>query len=77
MAIMNTLTLDELRSRATVSVEEAGALLGLGRVSAYEAAKRGDLPTIRIGRRIVVSGPGLLRMVDPGVTSQPGDLRSA
>ncbi|WP_349631561.1 helix-turn-helix domain-containing protein [Bradyrhizobium tropiciagri] len=33
---------------------EAGALLGLGRNASYEAAKRGDIPTIRIGKLIRV-----------------------
>ena len=36
------------------TVQEAGALLGLSRGSAYEAARRGELPTLRIGRRLVV-----------------------
>lgn len=57
------LTLDELRSRLTVNVEEGGAVLGLGRAAAYAAAQRGDLPTIRIGRRLVVPTPALLRLV--------------
>ena len=38
-----------------VSVERAGALLGLGRSASYDAVKRGDIPSIRIGRRYVVS----------------------
>jgi excisionase family DNA binding protein len=36
------------------TVPEAGRLLGLSRNGAYEAAKRGDIPTIRVGRRLVV-----------------------
>jgi excisionase family DNA binding protein len=38
----------------TVSVEEAGRLLGVSRGSAYEAAASGELPTIRIGRRAML-----------------------
>jgi excisionase family DNA binding protein len=34
----------------TVSVEEAGAWLGLSRSAAYEAARRGELPVLRFGR---------------------------
>lgn len=46
------LTLEDLRSRgATCSIPEAGALLGLGRAAAYEAARRGDLPMISLGSR--------------------------
>jgi hypothetical protein len=35
----------------TMSVPEMGKkYLGLGRNASYEAARRGDIPTIRIGR---------------------------
>lgn len=41
--------------RSTFSVEEAGCeILGLSKVSAYAAANRGDIPTVRIGRRLLV-----------------------
>ena len=46
----------ESRSEAlTISVPEAGKRLGLSRNSAYQAAKRGELPVIRIGHRLLVS----------------------
>ena len=45
------------------TVEEAGALLDLGRSGAYDAVRRGDLPTIRIGRRILVPKEALERML--------------
>jgi hypothetical protein len=49
----------------TLSVPEAGKVyFGLGRDGAYEAAKRGDIPVIRIGRRLRVSVPALERMLD-------------
>jgi len=38
----------------TYSVEEAARLLGVGRNQAYEAARKGDIPTIKIGKRILV-----------------------
>ena len=40
--------------RLVYTVPEAGRLLGLGRNAAYEAAKRGDIPTLRMGRRLLV-----------------------
>ena len=40
--------------RLVYSVPEAGRLLGLSRNAAYAAAKRGEIPSIRIGRRLVV-----------------------
>lgn len=52
-----------------LSVREAGALLGLGRGASYAAAKRRELPTLRIGRRIVVPKAALdamLARVTPG-----------
>jgi hypothetical protein len=36
------------------SVPQAGAEIGLCPGSSYAAAKRGDIPTVRFGRRIIV-----------------------
>lgn len=36
------------------TVPKAGKALGLGRNAAYAAAARGEIPTIRIGRRLLV-----------------------
>ncbi len=55
------------------TVEEAGALLDLGRSGAYDAVRRGDLPTIRIGRRILFPKEALDRML-AGVGSPSKDL---
>jgi len=38
----------------TLSVPAAGRYLGLGRAQAYAAASRGEIPTLRLGRRILV-----------------------
>jgi excisionase family DNA binding protein len=38
----------------TLSVPEAGKWLGIGRNASYEAARRGEIPTIRIGRLLRV-----------------------
>jgi excisionase family DNA binding protein len=48
----------------TLSVPEAGKLLGIGRNLAYDAASRGELPTIRIGRLLRVPVRALERMLD-------------
>ncbi len=37
-----------------VSVDEAARLLGLSRSSAYLAVQRGDIPSVAIGRRILI-----------------------
>ncbi|MDF3216272.1 DNA-binding protein [Mesorhizobium sp. M7A.F.Ca.CA.001.09.2.1] len=49
------MTLTEALSRATVSVPEAGKVFyDLGRNASYDAAKRGDMPTVTIGGKIRV-----------------------
>jgi excisionase family DNA binding protein len=50
----------ETDQRVTLTVEEAAKLLGIGRGTAYEAARRGEIPTIRLGRRLVVPRAKLL-----------------
>jgi excisionase family DNA binding protein len=50
--------------RATLTVEEAAKLLGIGRSQGYEAAARGELPIIRIGKRMLVPKAALERMLD-------------
>lgn len=37
-----------------VSIPEAGRRIGISRKAAYAAAKRGEIPTLRFGRRLVV-----------------------
>lgn len=39
-------------SRATYSIDEVATLLGIGRNAAYEGARRGDFPTIKIGKSV-------------------------
>ena len=52
--------LAEIEFRLTLSVEETASLLGMGRTAAYEAARRGELPSRRLGRRVIVPVPALL-----------------
>jgi excisionase family DNA binding protein len=47
----------------TYHIEEAARLLGIGRNHAYEAAKRGEIPAIKIGRRVLVPRAALDRML--------------
>ncbi len=48
---------------ATVTIEEAGRILGLSRSAAYRAAARGEIPTLRFGRRLVVPTARLFAML--------------
>jgi excisionase family DNA binding protein len=54
------LDLGHLDGRATITVAQAAQVLGVGRTAAYEAARRGELPTRRLGRRLLVPVPALL-----------------
>lgn len=51
---VTTMTLADVAGRDTISVEEAGRILGIGRKTAYEAVQRGEIPALRIGRRLLV-----------------------
>lgn len=60
---ITTAAVPDPAERPTLTVSEAGRLLGISRQSAYDAATRGDLPTIRIGRRLLVPTAALRRML--------------
>jgi excisionase family DNA binding protein len=47
--------------RKTLTIPEAAKLLGVGLNQAYEAAKRDEIPTIKIGKRILVPVAALER----------------
>lgn len=49
--------------RKTYTVDQAAELLGIGRNTAYEAVRRGEIPTIKIGRRLLVPRTALERML--------------
>ena len=55
--------MENTEEKLIYSVEEAAKLLGIGRSAAYEAARSGELPVIRIGRRWLVSKQALDRML--------------
>ena len=50
--------------RRTVTVPQAGEALGICRNAAYDAAKRGEIYTIQIGKRKVVPLAWLERKLD-------------
>ena len=53
--------------RLVYTVPEAGRLLGLGRNAAYAAAKRGDIPIIRMGRLLRVPKASLHKLVGSAI----------
>lgn len=71
------LTIPNPEDQPTVSVEFAGATLGLRRAASYNAAARGEIPVIRIGRRMVVPTAALRRLLQlDGITTTDTDGES-
>jgi excisionase family DNA binding protein len=54
-----------------LSVREAAALLGISKDLAYELVARGELPSLRLGRRVVVPTRPLLALVDGASAPAP------
>ena len=46
--------MNETLQRETLTVAEAAKALGLSRNSVYEGVRRGEIPALRIGRRVVI-----------------------
>jgi excisionase family DNA binding protein len=46
-----------------LTLNEVASILRISRGSAYEAAKRGEIPTIRFGRRLVVPSEAFEKML--------------
>jgi excisionase family DNA binding protein len=53
-----------------LTVEEAAALLHIGRTTTYELVMRGQIQSVRIGRRRLVVREGLQRYVAALLTAQ-------
>ena len=53
-----------LTERLALSVEEAGGLLGISRDLAYDLVARGEIPSVRLGRRLVVPRRALEEALD-------------
>jgi excisionase family DNA binding protein len=63
-----------VEARLVYTVDEAATLLGISRSFAYEAVNAGRIPSMRIGRRILVPKAALERFLadcDPNQSSQP------
>ena len=63
-----------MEDRVVLTVNEVAKLLGLSRASAYQGVARGEIPSIRVGRRILVPRQALERMLEGN--SKPGKTGS-
>lgn len=52
--------------RRTLTVTEAANVLGIGRTAAYEAVRRREIPSIRIGRSVRVPIAAIDKMLGGG-----------
>ena len=61
----------------TLSVPAAGKLLRLGRSAAYAAAASGELPTLKIGERLLVPKLAIARMLEAASAPRPQEKSAA
>lgn len=60
--------------RLAFSVEEAADLLGIARGTAYDAVRRGSIPSIKIGKRILIPREALVDMLNVAGKELPKEL---
>jgi len=53
-------------TKLTYTVTEAAELLGISRSSAYECVHRGEIPSLTLGRRVVIPRRALEALLDGG-----------
>ena len=53
----------DLPDKQMFSVEEVAAILGVGRATAYRCANTGEIPALRLGRRLFIPRAALVRML--------------
>jgi excisionase family DNA binding protein len=51
-------------NRAVLTVDETAEVLGISRNSAYKAVAEGQIPSIRVGKRILVLRKPLTKMLE-------------
>lgn len=60
--------------RWTITVGEAAERLGISRTSAYKCATAGQIPTVRLGRRVLVPLARLVAMLDDDPPRDDGEI---
>ena len=53
-----------MSEKKVLTIMEAAEELGISKGSAYEAARSGKIPTLRIGRRLIVPRAAFDRMLE-------------
>ena len=57
-----------MTERMTFDVDETAKILGLSRNAAYAAVATGEIPSVRLGRRIVIPRIALERLLEQAGT---------
>ncbi len=66
-----------VNTAATITVDEAHALLGVDKISRgglYAAIKRGEVPSLRLGHRILIPRFAFMRWVESAGKPATGNL---
>ncbi len=65
------LTIDDLRRRPTITIREYAAFIGVSSDCAYEAAARGELRVLHLGRRVLVPTAPVLEALGIAIADPP------
>jgi excisionase family DNA binding protein len=47
-----------------MTVEEVAEILGTGRTATYDAVRRGEIPSIKVGRKLVIPTAAVRRLLE-------------
>ena len=64
------MAIERSQKRLTLTVEEAANALGIGRSLAYEGVRTGEIPSVRIGRRILIPVAGIEQILKNASTQE-------
>lgn len=64
-----TAEVQEILKHPTATVEATAKVLGIGRSQAYRGVREGSIPSLRIGKRVLIPTRRLLEMLE----GHPGD----
>ncbi|MBA7596495.1 hypothetical protein ES703_03469 [subsurface metagenome] len=60
--------------RLTLTIDETARLLGIGRQLVYDRVKAGEIPVLKIGRRLLVPRIALEKMLEEPKPINPDDF---
>ena len=67
----SSISLPDPKDRPTLSVDDVAEILGLDRKTVYSAITSGELPSLRVGRRILIPTSWLAARITPDSDGKP------